>query len=115
MNRNRKSVLGAALLILVLLVAPAALAVSGPDCFVVATPVGTTGCCGNAPDESTGTDCCSHDFSGCPLPCCSGLTCTAAGPALRQEAGEAVPTRFVTEQERVPFVMPSPIEHPPRA
>jgi hypothetical protein len=116
MNSNRKSALGTTLLVLALLAAPAASALSGPDCFVATAPAPAkaAGCCGDAPDSSPGSDCCSEDIPGCPLPCCNGLTSTAAKSVLNQEPGEATPTRFVVAQDRVPLVFPRPIDHPPR-
>jgi len=112
MNSNPKSALGIMLLVLALLAAPAASALSGPGCFVA--PAKAAGCCGDAPADAPGSDCCSDELPGCPLPCCSGLTCTAAKPVLNQEPGEATPSRFLVEHERVPLDFPHPIEHPPR-
>lgn len=99
MTRNHNLIPGATLLILALLAAPVALATA---------PTGTADCC----DSDCGDT--SADSSGCPLPCCHGLTCTVAKPALNQEPGEATPTGFVVVQDRVPLVFPRPIEHPPR-
>ncbi len=110
------SVLSSMLLILALFAAPVACAMPG----LVESPVAAEapecggGCCHDTPDEPTTPDCCSTDLPGCPLPCCSGLACVAAGPAMHQEPGAAVPSEYTAEQPCLPFVSPRPIEHPPR-
>jgi len=117
----RVHTLGSICLIFALLAAPTALATSGLCGFApeVQVPAGVAdcsgGCCGDLPTDAPVSDCCTDDLAGCSLPCCSGLTSTAAGPAISQEPGAAEPTSAVVESGFVPAASPEAIEHPPRA